>query len=101
MPRDIEQIVDTHHLAAERHAAGKPVWDRKITIYLVDLDTFEERRDAWVRRLSQSSWSNDNDELKSMLTDLAGASNAEEFDITLDEIYDLADADRVWITVQR
>jgi hypothetical protein len=101
MPRDIEQIVATHQLAAERRAAGKPIWDRKITIYLAGRDTFEQRRDAWATALKNSTWTSDDSILKSLIDDLADAENAEEFDFTLDEIYDLADADRVWITVKR
>lgn len=32
MPRTIESIVENHRVAAERRAAGKPVWDRKIDV---------------------------------------------------------------------
>ncbi|MCO3748719.1 hypothetical protein FA132_25705 [Pseudomonas aeruginosa] len=32
MPRTLEIIVENHRVAAERRAAGRPVWDRKIDI---------------------------------------------------------------------
>lgn len=32
MPRTIESIVENHQVAAERRAAGKPVWDMTINI---------------------------------------------------------------------
>lgn len=101
MPRDIEQIVETHRAARERVAAGLPVWDRRINladIFRNEDMTFEQRRDAIVKRIRNSGWiTEDSYTLADLVEELGDAESADEFDAVWDEIYNQADADRVWI----
>jgi hypothetical protein len=103
VPRTAEHIVETHQLARARVAAGLPVWDRKIRLADVwrnEAMTFEQRRDAIVRRLRVSSWvkgCDEFDELPQAIGELSEVADANAFDEVWDLIYDLADADRVWI----
>lgn len=87
-----------HSLATERRAAGLPAWDKRINLADVfhnqDL-TFEQRRDAIVKRIYGSGWNSD--EAYTLAADLADTQNAEEFDEVWNAVYDLADYDRVWI----
>lgn len=104
MSRDkAEHRVQTHRIAVGRRAVGQPGWAQRI--YLGDVFhnedlTFVQRRDAVMRRLRASRWvrdSGDDTALTMLLDDLAEAADAEEFDEVWDEIYDIADYDRVWI----
>ncbi len=103
MPRTVDHIVETHRLAAERRAAGQPVWDRRINvadIWRNEALTFEQRRDAIVARLRTSAWlagRNASDPLVEAVDGLAAADDVDEFDGWWDEVYDHADYDRVWI----
>jgi hypothetical protein len=101
MPRTVDHIVATHHLAQERRDAGLPIWDRKLNVADVfrnDEMSFEERRDAVVARIRRSGWiETGNWNLSHLVDGLASAEAVEEFDGWWDEIYDEADADRVWI----
>jgi len=103
MPRDIEHIVETHQLARQRVAAGLPVWDRRINIADIWNDatmSFEEQRDALVARIRISGWlvgRNEFDRLVEVVDNLADAEDFNEFNAWWDELYDHADADRVWI----
>jgi hypothetical protein len=103
MARDIEHSVETHRLAQQRRAAGRPVWD--LTINLADFWnnedlTFEQRRDKTVERIRQSPWFTEYDEdssLHALVEELADAADGDEFDGPWEEIFDLADIDGVWI----
>jgi hypothetical protein len=93
-------------IARKRMAGGQPVWDHKINLSGVfhnpDM-TFDERRDAVVRILRASTWIKHLDEFDNAVDavdGLAHAEDAEEFDGWFDELYDYADADRVWITTR-
>lgn len=103
MPRTIESLVASHTAATERRASGHPVWDRTVNLSGVfhnEEMTFAERRDAIVRRLRASGWLDDRDEFDELVEAVEGleqAEDAEEFDSWWDEVYDHADADRVWI----
>lgn len=103
MPSTADHKVEMHRLARERLAAGKPVWDRKIRLGAVWRNegmTFTQRRDAIVAILRASGWLRDRDMFSSLVIaveNLAGAEDADEFDGWWDEIYDIADYDRVWI----
>lgn len=103
MNRNIEHIVATHRLAAERRAAGRPVWDYHINLSDVfhnEAMSFEERRDAIVARLRASRWFTDAEEggeLHQYVEELADTVDGDDFDCPMDAIYDLADTDRVWI----
>ena len=103
MPRTVDHIVHTHQAARARVAEGKPVWDRRIDLSDVfhnDRMTFEERRDAIVRRLKANPWYTTADQIEfdgvyDVVNELGDAANTEEFDGWWDELYDLADTDRV------
>lgn len=106
MPRTIDHLVATHELARERRAAGKPIWAHTVDVSRVfhneDL-TFAQRRDGIVAALRGSSWyrqadPDDCDGVRELVDDhLAYAETGDEFDGPWDELYDLADVDRVWI----
>lgn len=103
MPDTVDHRVEMYRLAQERQKAGQPVWDRKISVRDVfrnEAMIFEQRRDAIVNRLRTSGWFAGRDmfdELATAVEGLAGSDDAEEFDGWWDEIYDIADCDRVWI----
>ncbi len=101
MPRDIEHIVDTHRIAQQRRDAGLPIWDRRINLAGVFRNenlTFEERRDAIVRKIRASGWVTDESwSLDNLVEELGDTENVDEFDAVWDAIYDQADIDRVWI----
>lgn len=106
MPRSVEHIVAIHQLAAERRQQGRPVWAETLDVSDVFHDdelSFEERRDAIVAVLKASRWYRKADQhafdgVVDIVNDhLAYAENADEFDAWWDELYDLADYDRVWI----
>jgi hypothetical protein len=105
MARSVEHLVDMHRLAAERRAAGLPVWSATLRIkqHFTDAEhgpEFEAARDAIVAAVKASGWFRREDEfsrLHEVVDGLADADGAEEFDAWLDELYDLADYDRVWV----
>jgi hypothetical protein len=92
-------VVGTHKMRESRMLD----WQRSINVSDVfhnDAMSFEQRRDAIVRRVRSSGWlgaSDEGDEIHGILTDLEHSTNADEFDNLWDEMYDLADQDRVWI----
>ena len=92
-----------HRLSRERIAAGKPSWAHHISLEDVfhnDDLSFTEKRDAIVARIRASSWYKGYDEtgdMSEIVEDLAAATDTDEFDAAWDELYDIADADRVWI----
>ncbi len=101
MPRDIDHIVETHRAARERVAAGLPVWDRRVDVRDVFRNenlTFEQRRDAIVRRIRNSGWTIEpGSTLDHVVEELGDTEDTDEFDAVWDVIYDYADTDRVWI----
>ncbi len=103
MPDSADHRVEMHRLARERVAAGMPVWDRRVNVADVFHDeamSFIERRDAIVARLRSSGWLDGRDEFDGLVEAVDGLANADdddEFNAWWDEIYDHADADRVWI----
>jgi hypothetical protein len=107
VPNTVEHKVEMFKLAQERRAAGLPSWDRKIRlgdIFRNESMTFEQRRDAIVARLRASAWLGSKDEFDNLVEavdGLAHAEDAEEFDGWWDEIYDIADEERVWIETRR
>jgi hypothetical protein len=62
---------------------------------------FPQRRDEIVRRIKQTKWFKRADEadtdLHPLIEKLADTHDVDEFDQVWDLIYDIADADRVWI----
>jgi hypothetical protein len=95
-----------HQLATDRRRAGRPVWDRYVRLADVfhnEAMSFEERRDAIVARLRASQWlreehPDEGDELHQFIEELGDARNNDEFRGPWDEIYDIADVERVWIS---
>lgn len=80
-----------------------PVWN--VTIKLADVfhddeRTIEEKAQVIVERLKTSQWrywSEDASEFDRLVELLEKAESKAEFNEAWDEIYDLADVDRVWI----
>lgn len=63
--------------------------------------SFEFRRDEIVKRVRASVWiTGGYASLEDILDNLADAQDAVEFDAWWDELYELADRDRVWIATQ-
>lgn len=103
MNRSLDHLMATHDIANDLRKAGKPTWKHKIRVFLADLETFEQRRDAWANTLRASSWiksMDEFDEVRDAIEELAETSDPNEFDHILSEIYDAADIDRTWINVQ-
>ncbi|HCF0591739.1 hypothetical protein [Pseudomonas aeruginosa] len=124
MPRTIESIVENHRVAAERRAAGKPVWDRKIDVKAIlhedPSNTSNEhcaqvanRIGALIRSRVPAEWLDwDSADLDEDLTQIVEGMEAlkpdsydGEDDFTplddlngmLDQLYDWADGKRVWL----
>lgn len=80
-----------------------PTWSETINLRDVfhndELD-FTKKRDAIVRRVRRSAWFKDYDEfdeLPQLVEELSETTSGDEFDQPWGCIYDIADADRVWI----
>lgn len=82
-----------------------PVWLDRIElgdVWRNEEMTFEQRRDVVVSRLRESDWFKcyeeaGEGELLSVVEELADAVDFEDFNYPWNYIYDIADADRVWI----
>lgn len=115
MPRTIESIVENHKVAAERRAAGKPVWDRTVKIrhLLTEEDSPENAAKVGaaiasiLRAKLPSRWfdphsdefDDDIDEIAYEMSriDAADPKALDSVNLLIDELYDWADANRVWI----
>ena len=103
MPYTVEHRADMHRLATERRKAGKPIWAHKINladIFHADDLNFELKRDMIVQRIRATTWFKQYDEyddLPQFVEELAETEDTDAFDGVWDCIYDIADADRVWI----
>lgn len=102
MARTIESILNAHHAAQARRDAGEEPWERGRIVIPSTLRglPWQERRDAIARSLRASSWFKGHDEVEDLpqfVDELADAESAKHVDQVMREIYDLADADRVWI----
>lgn len=112
MPRTIESLVNAYQAAAERRQAGLPTWSRKIRIkHLLSGEDSDENAQKIGKQIAgilrASSWMTaDLREAETLGKDSEVRICAEEFDevdglddfnAVLDHLYDLADADRVWI----
>lgn len=112
MPRTIESIVDNHNAATERRKAGKPVWDRhlRITHLIGDGDSTESvqkagreiaailKTSAWLKADQEEHGERLGDgEVKMAAEEFEDITDLDHFNAVLDNLYDLADADRVWI----
>ena len=103
MPDTAEHRADMYQLAQERRKTGKPSWAHKINLRGVfhnDELTFEQKRDAIVRRIRATTWFKQYDEfddLPQFVEELADAEDNASFNSLWSDLYDMADADRVWI----
>ena len=103
MPDTAEHRADMYQLAKERRKAGEPSWAHKINLRGVfhnDELTFEQKRDTTVRRIRATTWFKDYgeyDELPQLVEELSETESVHDFDVVFDCIYDIADADHVWI----
>ena len=112
MPRTIESIAENHRVATERRKAGKPAWDRHLTIkHLLTGDDSDENAQEIGRKIAAilraSAWlkadKEENDErlggseVEQIAEDFEDIEDLDHFNLVLDGLYDLADADRVWI----
>lgn len=124
MPRTIESIVENHRVAADRRAAGKPVWDRTINIKEIlhedQSNTSNEhaaqvanRIGALVRSRVPAAWLEiGSDEVDFDLIEIVEGMEAlkpnsydgeedftplDDLNSMLDQLYDWADGKRVWL----
>lgn len=82
--------------------------DWRYTINLKDVFhndqlTFEQSRDAVVKRLRSTAWFKGKDEfddLPQAVIELSETTNENDFDEVWDAIYDEADADKIWIVTR-
>lgn len=58
---------------------------------------FEQKRDEIVRRIRATGWHGDHPWLEEIVDNLAESEDENDFDSWWDELYDVADIDRVWI----
>jgi hypothetical protein len=90
-----------HEVVVERKRQGKQHWE--LTIDVSDVfhdDVFLVARDGVVQKIRESgwlSWYEEYDELPQLVEELSETENGDEFDCVWDNIYDIADFDRVWI----
>lgn len=106
MPRTVNSIVESHRVASERRAVGRPVWDHKLPIrHLFEGGDLEETAPEVGRKVAEvlraSSWfrakggaGTDLDVLADALGDIE---DLDHLQLALDDLYDLADADRTWV----
>jgi hypothetical protein len=83
-------------------------WNEKVRLGDIFHDEelpFEQVRDEIVRRIKRTRWYGDDDtasnDLYYLVEELEDAHDPDEFDQVWDQIYDLADADRVWIATTK
>ena len=104
MARTIESIMANHDAATALRKAGKPTWTFKVMgirdiLHDDSLDT-EAKGKKIANTIRASRWGRsleEGDSLFSTLEDLEDTLGDEDFNYWLNEIYDMADADRAWI----
>jgi hypothetical protein len=107
--RTVEGIVASHRAATELRRQGKPIWAETLRlgdVFHNDDMPFIERRDAIVARIKATRWYKGADPLEfdglvDIVENLATEGAVEDFDYWWDELYDLADRDRIWIETIR
>jgi hypothetical protein len=106
MPRTVDGIVEAHRIAGQRRAEGRRVWDLTLDVSVWfgnEEMSFEQRRDAIVRKIRKSSWPKHNEDVDELLDELSEVETEEAFNKVWDDLYDIADLDsgyRVWIKVR-
>lgn len=105
MARTIDSILSAHEAASERRKAGKPIWDYRLHIkHLLGTDSSPEAVQRIGKQIAAilraSAWAKDDGEMGEVAL-LAEAfeevEDVDEFNGTMGYLYDLADADRVWV----
>lgn len=74
------------------------IWKQRIDVHSHTDAEWEEDIDAWVKALKTATWGKD-EEVAELVEELAEATDQDDANYILSGIYDLADIDRVWITV--
>lgn len=112
MPRTIESIAENHRVATERRKAGKPIWDHRLTIkHLFSDDDSDEnakkvgkeiaailRGSEWLKANQEDSEGRvGGSEVEQIADEFEDIEDMRHFSLVIDGLYDLADADRVWI----
>ena len=105
MPDTADHRADMFMLARSRIKAGLPSWAGKLDVSDVfhnDDLTFIEKRDAIVARIKATRWyknadPHEFDGLHDVVENLATEETADDFDYWWDQLYDIADVDRIWI----
>jgi hypothetical protein len=104
MSNSAEHKADMDQLARDRRRDGKPVWEHEVNLADVffhsDEVTFEQSRDGIVARIRASTWfkaKDEYDDLVFLVEELADSESEDAFDYVWDQIYYVADYDRVWI----
>lgn len=115
MPKTLESIVDNHRAATERRKAGRPIWDYRLRIADLitklqdDPETAPEEVGRQIgARIRTSGWAKADEksveesggitsEVMQCAEEFEEVSDREDFELILDRLYDLADADRAWI----
>lgn len=103
MSRSIEHILDVHKVASRRRADARPVWDEtiRVTFFHDETKSFEQKRNLFVAAMKRSRWFKREDELSELhqlVDEISDSEDVEHFDFCMNEIYDMADFERVWIT---
>lgn len=106
MTKDPEHLVACHKLAESRRKRKLPVWAETVNVaaHFNNDRPFLENRDGIVATLKRSRWIErhsapvlENQEHLDVVEGLEQAQDSEEFDQYWEELYNLADLDRVWI----
>lgn len=109
MPRTIESIAENHEAANVRRRHGLPIWGSTVTIKnLLSDDTSDENAVVTAEKvagvLEGSAWyttkadEDDRWDLDCIIDSFKyEVSTVDDFNEFLDALYDLADAERVWI----
>jgi len=104
VPNTPEHKATMYALGQQRRKAGLPSWKHTLDlrdVFHSDVLSFEDRRDIIVGRIRASSWFKEYreyDDLQMAVEELADTDEVEWFDAVWDAIYDIADADRMWIS---
>lgn len=112
MTRSIDSILAAHKAATERSAVARPIWDRKLRIkQLLSPNSSDFRARATGKSIAMivrtSQWlkidqrdaeqAGGESELALLVDEFEKTGGPEDLNLLLDKLYDLADADRVWI----
>lgn len=112
MPNTVEHKVEMFRLAQERRNAGRPVWDSRLRIkHLLTDDGSDEsahevgqqiaatlRASSWMKADQRQAEDRLGDsEVQLVAEEFEDIKDLDHFNAVLDTLYDLADADRVWV----